>query len=122
MYLGGNTLKNTPEDQPENAREIVNILATGCIWNGAQMDRAQNYNVSDVFHFGSPTHPLTLEVLARELAVIACFVPAPQSPVPSPQMDGPLPMPNETMPRAVDRRDEWDFLKPVARLSAKKSF
>jgi hypothetical protein len=120
MYLGGNTLKNTPEDQPENAREIVNILATGCIWNGAEMDRAQNYNVSDVYHFGSPTHPLTLEILARELAVIGNFVPGSELPTPSPKMDGPAPTAPDTMPRAADRRDEWDFLKPVAKLPVRK--
>ncbi len=80
VYLGGNTLTNTPKDQPENVREIVNVLALGCIWNGAKMDRAQNYDVADVFHFGSPSHPLTLEVLARELAIIAACVPAPEVP------------------------------------------
>lgn len=116
VYMGGNTLKNSAEDQPQNAREIVNILATGCIWNGAQMDRAQNYNVTDVFHFGSPTHPLTLEVLARELTIVAACVAIPESSKPVPQMDEPLPPPRETMPRATDRRDEWDFLKPIARL------
>jgi hypothetical protein len=120
VYLGGNTLTNTPKDQPENVREIVNILAKGCIWNGAEMDRAQNLNVSDVYHFGSPTHPLTLETLARELAVIAACVPVPEPPKPSPSLDGPLPPPRETMPRAADCRDDWDFLKPVARLSTKQ--
>ena len=34
VYLGGNTLENTPEDKPANVKQIVNILASGCIWNG----------------------------------------------------------------------------------------
>jgi hypothetical protein len=104
-------------------REIVNILAKGIDSNGAEMDRAQNLNVSDVHHFGSPSHPLTLEVLSRELAVVAACVPVADSPTPppspSPSMDGPLPPPRETMPPAAMRRDEWDFLKPVTRLSMK---
>jgi hypothetical protein len=120
VYLGGNTLENTPEDQPENVREIVNILAAGCIWNGAQMDRAQNYHVTDVFHFGSPTHPLTLEVLAREMAAVAGSVPPEEAPPPPP-----MPAADETVPpsrsgtgRAAVGHDEWDFLKPIAKLPA----
>src|SRR5262249_60003608 len=31
VYCGGNTLKNCDNDQPDNARRILNILATGCI-------------------------------------------------------------------------------------------
>jgi hypothetical protein len=114
FYLGGNTLENTPQDQPENALHIVNILAHGYIWNGAQMDGAENLSEEDVWHFGSPTHPRTLQVLTRELASIAMSVPIIEPVVqPAPNAEPtPRPVP---MPTAV-HRDEWDFLKPVARL------
>jgi pimeloyl-ACP methyl ester carboxylesterase len=75
VYLGGNTLGNTPRDRPSNARRVVNILATGWIWHGAQMDDADNLSVPDVLHFGSPTHQATLEMFARELAEVAAQVP-----------------------------------------------
>jgi hypothetical protein len=68
VYLGGNTLENTPHDRPENAARVVNILASGCIWNGTWFDDALNVHETDVWHFGSPTHPATLEILASELA------------------------------------------------------
>ena len=71
VYISGNTLKNEPGDQPDNVRKIVNILARGSIWNGAEMDQAENLNLPNVFHFGFPTHPATLEVLRREMAVVA---------------------------------------------------
>lgn len=71
VYLGGNTLGNTPRDRPDNVARIVNILAVGAVWNGAMIDRAENVQVTDAFHFGSPTHPATIETLTRELAVIA---------------------------------------------------
>jgi hypothetical protein len=78
IYLGGNTLHNTPEDQPENAARIINILATGWIWNGDTMERAENIHVDGVWHFGSPTHPRTLEVLASELAAVVAQEPVTQ--------------------------------------------
>jgi hypothetical protein len=71
VYLGGNTLGNEERDQPDNVARVVNILATGWIFNGVWMDRAENIEETDVYHFGSPTHPETLSMLARELTGIA---------------------------------------------------
>jgi hypothetical protein len=101
VYFGGNTLKNETYDQPENVARVVNILASGCIWNGAWMDRAENIHEVDVWHFGSPSHPYSLRVLERELAVVASHVEVVD--------DGPAPPPES-------RPGEWDFLKPVSRL------
>jgi hypothetical protein len=118
MYLGGNTLKNIPRDRPENAVRVVNVLAHGYIWNGTQFDDAENINVEDVWHFGSPTHPRTLEALTRELTLIAAsipsVVPAPVAPSLTPE-DEPSP---RVMPRAAAQAhpDEWDFLKPAEQL------
>src|SRR5262249_46603769 len=89
LYLGGNTLENKPRYRPENALRLVNILAHGYIWNGTQFDDGENLNVEDVWHFGSPTHPRTLEVLTRDLFEIACSVPIiePVEPVDKPAPD-----------------------------------
>jgi hypothetical protein len=99
VYFGGNTLKNEAYDQPENAARVVNILASGAVWNGAWMDRAENIHETDVYHFGSPSHPYSVELLTRELAEVASHVAVVE--------DGPPPLPAE---------GEWDFLKPVSRL------
>jgi hypothetical protein len=116
VYLGGNTLKNIPRDRPENALRIVNILATGWIWNGDTLDGADNTDVPDVYHFGSPTHRYTLEMLARELAVVAGSVPVVQpAEMPAARETGLTPKPVSA--RKPEPRDEWDFLKPVDRLS-----
>jgi hypothetical protein len=119
VYMGGNTLENTPQDQPENAQRIVNVLATGWIWNGANMDRAENLNVVDVWHFGSPTHRKTLEVLARELSVVAAAVPVPQMPelAIKPFTDEPTPRPRAS----GDTRLHSSVLTPVSRLKMPKS-
>ena len=101
VYLGGNTMTNTPRDKPENAGQIVNILATGCVWNGATIDGAENVNLPDVWHFGSPSHPYSLEVLARELAEVASHVEVVEEGTPPPPAAEP---------------GEWDFLKPMSRL------
>jgi pimeloyl-ACP methyl ester carboxylesterase len=113
IYLGGNTLKDCPEDKPENALHIVNILATGCIWNGDYLEGADNLNYGDVWHFGSPTHPKTLDVLAEELVKVAARVPVvirePQPWLPGEQ----APTPRPVSPAKPAPRDEWDFLKPA---------
>jgi hypothetical protein len=117
VYLGGNTLENCPEDQPDNAIRIINILASGCIWNGDHLDRAENLHLTDVWHFGSPSHPTTLNLLAHGLAEVAARVPVPapreEAPVPAEEV---APTPRPVMPRAASHRPGWDFLKPVSRL------
>ncbi len=112
IYLGGNTLENRPYDKPENALHIVNILATGCIWNGAELDGADNLNYADVWHFGSPAHPKTLAVLSEELAKVASRVPVVQYEPALPQGYEPAPTPRPVKAAAPGPRDEWDFLKP----------
>jgi hypothetical protein len=87
VYLGGNTLRNVPRDQPENVCRMINILANGCIWNGDHLERAENIQVDHVWHFGSPSHPYTLELLARELAALVTPVADASAPerIPAPQ-------------------------------------
>ncbi len=111
VYLGGNTLKNEPRDQPDNAAKVVNILAAGAVWNGAWMDRAENIHETDVYHFGSASHPRTLEVLARELAVVAGNGVVEETTSLAP------PLPNAA---PVEVSPEWDFLKPTARLGGSR--
>jgi hypothetical protein len=117
---------NKPRDQPDNAKRIVNILATGCFFNGAQMDRAENISEPDVFHFGTPSHPRTLALVVGHLTALAATRPhaiiqkpdlKPLDPEATPLDSEPLPPPKElpeTMPVAA--RDEWDFLKPSEKL------
>lgn|SRR5262245_11707851 len=117
VYLGGNTLKSVPKDQPENVGRIVNILAQGCVWNGDTLDRAENVQVMGRWHFGSPSHPFTLQVLAQDLAEIASQIPVPVLPQHQmPPWDETAPMPRKVESRKPAPRDEWDFLKPVPRL------
>jgi hypothetical protein len=117
FYLGGNTLENTLQDQPENAHRLVNVLAHGYIWNGAQFDNGENINLEDVWHFGSPTHPRTIEVLTQDLIDIAWSVPIiePVKPDDKSTPDA-EPTPRPVMPRAEAEPKGWEFLKPVSRL------
>jgi hypothetical protein len=109
VYLGGNTLKNMPADRPENVGQIVNILATGCIWNGDTLDGAVNVNYTDVYHFGSPTHAYTQGLLAEELTKVARRVPIVEKVLPPMEEEAPTPRP--VRPPDTQPIDEWDFLK-----------
>ncbi|GBD35359.1 hypothetical protein HRbin36_00471 [bacterium HR36] len=70
IYLNANTLRNIPYDQPENARRILNILAWGFLLDGDQLDRAENIELADAWHFNTPTHPRTLQLIQQELSVL----------------------------------------------------
>lgn len=114
VYLGGNTLEDLPRDRPENASKLVNILAQGWIWNGTTFPDAENIHLPDVYHFGSPMHPYTRAMLARELAVVATRVPVMITGGSLP--GGPLfdePTPRPVTPTAATTPDEWDFLRPA---------
>jgi hypothetical protein len=121
VYMGGNMLENVPADRPENTTQIINILAHGYIFNGAQFDGALNMAEEDVYHFGSPTHPKTLEVLTRELTELAASVPVLEHinlPATTALNDEPTPRATKTAQTAP--ADEWDFLKPVSRVRVKQ--
>lgn len=111
VYLGGNTLENIPEDRPANAQRIVNILASGCIWNGAWLDGAENIHETDVWHFGTPSHPRTLAVLARQLSDVAASFAIDDEVPAQPESTG-----GAQIPLKAAKRDEWDFLKPMQQL------
>jgi hypothetical protein len=118
VYCGGNTLKNRPEDKPENALKIVNVLvSSGFIWNGDTLEGADNAEVDGGWHYSSPTNRYTINALVSELAVVAGRVPfvAPPDPVP-PQEEAPAPRRLSPAEPSAER-DEWDFLKPVQQLN-----
>jgi pimeloyl-ACP methyl ester carboxylesterase len=106
VYLGGNTLDNSPRDRPENVKRILNILSLGAIWNGANIDGAENMQLRDVYHFGSASHPYTVDLVTRELAIVASGVPVIDV-ANKPSEDG---EPSAELPA------EWQFLKPAERL------
>lgn len=115
VYFGGNTLKDSDYDQPPNVGRILNILATGFIWNGEMMQRAENMQVKGVWHFGSPTHEASIQMLTRELAAVAATVPVTLPPEPAPEPET-TPTPRPVPTEAAVKDPEWNFLRPVSRL------
>lgn len=91
VYLDGNTLDNVPRDRPENAERIVNVVASAYLLPGAQLDGAENIHEEDVWHFGAPTHPRTLEMLAQQLSSVAAAILAQGAAVPRPSTASEVP-------------------------------
>jgi hypothetical protein len=127
IYLGGDTLHDTPEDQPENVGRLLNIRGQGCLWfggrcEGEDLEQADNYYLADVSHSCLPTDRQTLEILTEELLALAGTVPivervedsAPSIP-PAQEM---APTPRPLKPQKITKRDHWDFLKPVTHLNS----
>jgi hypothetical protein len=53
------------------ACRVVNVIAPGCLLKAPTLEGAENLELSGVWHYGAPTHPQTLEMLACELAAVA---------------------------------------------------
>jgi hypothetical protein len=78
VYLGGDTLTNSAAARPANARRILNVTAEGCvwlfaglIWQGEQIDEAENLHLENVDHFHIPTDERVLQALREGLAEVA---------------------------------------------------
>ncbi len=113
VYLGGNTLSDCPDDKPNNVTHIVNILATGAVWNGDHLEGADNVQYTGTWHFGSPSHTRTLEILAEELAKVAARVPiVVKAPPKSPFEEAPTPRPVKQA-SAAEIPADWKFLAPT---------
>ncbi len=105
---------SAPAQRPANVRQTLSV-------HGRPLFSPTNWRAdTDVevpvggLSYAAP-HPFTISQLATELAAVAGMVPAPPVKPLEPLADD-LPTPRPTAARADGPRDEWDFLKPVARL------
>jgi hypothetical protein len=122
VYLSGNNyVTPVPSSKPANVQRVVNVLASGPLKFLGEVGYAENVRLPDSWHFGSPGHARTKELLAREVANAAAAVPVPEMPTqPMPTISGePTPRPVKALKTSM--RDNWDFLKPVARLDEPRS-
>jgi len=117
VYLSGNNpVTPMPADRPANVGHVLNVLASGMMGRVGERDYAENIRLEDAWHFDSPMHVRTQQLMAQEVAQLASVVPAPSSKETMPRgaFDDPTPRPIKQKPLA--ERDAWDFLKPVSRL------
>jgi hypothetical protein len=133
VYLSGNhPVQSMPTDKPANVNRVVNLLADGLMGAHGERPYAENIRLTETFHFGAPTHPVTLLTIAEELTALAQCVHVAEpvaKPVPPPPEEAPPPRPWRNQPprqgapkQPPAKKDEWDFLKPVARLGKPPTF
>jgi hypothetical protein len=98
-YIGGDTLQNTSEYRPAKAHRILNVTGKGCPWllgglvfDGVDIDGADNLRLEQAGHYEVPTDPKTLELLTCRLGEVAARAGAPLPPAqPRPTtLEGPL--------------------------------
>jgi hypothetical protein len=120
VFLSGNhPVWPMPADRPPNVSRVLNLLCSGSMKAWGERPWAENVRLSNTWHFGSPTHPVTLERLGQELDGLSALVPV-HPPVEEPKLpfveEAPTPRPTKVEP--ATRRDEWDFLKPASSLGS----
>jgi len=74
MYVSGITLIDCKSSRPEYVGKIVHILDGGKVIPGMQLNGAENYRFSDLWHFSTPMDPRTLAILKSELEQQALLV------------------------------------------------
>ena len=77
LYTGGIILLDTPYSRPEYVGKIIHILDGGRLIPGVPLTGAENHRFTDVWHFGTPTHPQTLSILDRELSRLSNSISTP---------------------------------------------
>jgi hypothetical protein len=77
IYVGGDTIANTPESRPSNVGHVVNITGHGFVLlggdlflKGDQLDRATNQRL-DARHFALPGQRECIEKIGQELIRLA---------------------------------------------------
>jgi hypothetical protein len=118
VFLSGNhPVWFMPSDRPANVQRVVNILASGGMKSFGVREYAENVRLpEDTWHFGSPTHPYTLEKMSEELGALALTVPIREIVRPPEPLEDEAPTPRPVKPTKRGPRDEWDFLRPVTYL------
>lgn len=71
FYLAGIMLIDTAYARPDYVGKIVHIRDGGILIPGMNLTGAENYRFRDVWHFGTPTHAGTYDLLDRELQSLA---------------------------------------------------
>jgi hypothetical protein len=70
VYLDAVAFCRKFHHRPENVCRVLNITSFSLLC-GVPSERAENIRESNVWHFGPPTHPRTLEALAANLVTLA---------------------------------------------------
>lgn len=71
IYTSGILLQDSEYCRPDYVGRIIHILDNDWLIPGTTLTGAENYRLDDVWHFGSPTHPQTKQLLKRELDRLA---------------------------------------------------
>jgi hypothetical protein len=79
VCLDGKGLGMVSGDGPGACR-FVNVIAPGCLLKAPMLMGAENLELSGVWHYGAPTHPQTLGMLACELTALAAAPPRKTTP------------------------------------------
>jgi hypothetical protein len=71
VYLDAKAFLLNFHQTPDNVCRVLNVNSLSRIWWGSPIEGAQNVFENNIWHFGPPSHPRTLEVLAENLATLA---------------------------------------------------
>lgn len=71
IYTSGITMLDREYNHPSFVGKIVHIRDRSLVTGGVELSTAENIKYGDVWHFGTPAHPDTLELLGHDLDRLA---------------------------------------------------
>jgi hypothetical protein len=127
IYTSGITLGDNDYSRPDYVGKVIHIRDCGKLLSGVTLSGAENYKYTDVWHFGSPTHPQTLALLLRELHDLSLSIPHDLS---AGRLSAAAIQPTEQIPihmtgtsQAVHRPPStWDIVRPASALTVPPRF
>lgn len=75
VYIDPHSFIHCLDEQPKNVGKVVNVYSAGPILGCSDLAASENYYVPCVWHLGAPRQEATLDVLARELGLLATACP-----------------------------------------------
>jgi hypothetical protein len=118
VCLSSNNLIDFSHDRPPNVGRYIDVQVHGRDLGPNDDPQTERHNLSGwVWHFGAPTHPETLEVIGRELTLLAGTVPIEELPLPpAPFQPESLPSPYPAAVQPDGPLEDWQLLVPTAQL------
>jgi hypothetical protein len=118
VCVSSNNLVDFSHERPENVDRYIDLMVHGRDLGPSEDPATERHNLKGfVWHFGGPSHPETLDVVRRELTVLASTVPVVELPPPaSPFQPEGLPAPHAQPQHAQESGDGWDLLTPASQL------
>lgn len=116
LYTSGITMLDREYNRPGFVGKVIHVRDRSLVTAGVELSAAENYKYNDAWHFGTPAHQNTLDLLGRELDRLARETPIVLPPgLPHQAASAPTHTTLKTE-NAPSKPSSWDVVRPSTSL------